>query len=97
MPCSTYIARVVAGDPCVDRMLGLNVNAVFRTVLPCSPNGRAKTGDILVTSSVAGLVPVVWEPITRLPSIRQAFVHTVRRQVSAWHPLGAMPGPSSRR
>jgi ribitol 2-dehydrogenase len=41
-----------------------------------------KTGDIIVTSSVAGFVPVVWEPIyTASKFAVQAFVHTVRRQV----------------
>ena len=41
-----------------------------------------KTGDIIVTSSVAGFVPVVWEPIyTASKHAIQAFVHTVRRQV----------------
>ncbi|HVX79906.1 MAG TPA: SDR family NAD(P)-dependent oxidoreductase, partial [Devosiaceae bacterium] len=40
------------------------------------------TGDIIVTSSVAGLVPVVWEPVyTASKHAIQAFVHTVRRQV----------------
>ena len=41
-----------------------------------------KTGDIIVTSSVAGFVPVVWEPIyTASKFAVQAFVHTLRRQV----------------
>jgi ribitol 2-dehydrogenase len=55
-----------------------------------------KTGDIIVTSSIAGLVPVVWEPIyTASKFAVQAFVHTVRRQV-AEHGVrvGAVaPGP----
>ena len=55
-----------------------------------------KTGDIIVTSSIAGLVPVVWEPIyTASKHAVQAFVHTVRRQV-AKHGIrvGAIaPGP----
>ena len=57
---------------------------------------NAKTGDIIVTSSIAGLVPVVWEPIyTASKFAVQAFVHTVRRQV-AEHGVrvGAVaPGP----
>src|SRR5690606_7387019 len=76
--------EVVDGDPDQwDRMLDLNVNAVFRTVHAVLPHmvGR-RTGDIVVTSSVAGLVPVVWEPIyTASKHAVQAFVHTVRRQV----------------
>ena len=49
-----------------------------------------------MTSSIAGLVPVVWEPIyTASKHAVQAFVHTVRRQV-AKHGIrvGAVaPGP----
>ena len=89
---------MVDGDPDAwDRMLNLNINAVFRTVHAVLPHmvGR-KTGDIIVTSSVAGLVPVVWEPIyTASKHAVQAFVHTVRRQV-AKHGIrvGAVaPGP----
>jgi ribitol 2-dehydrogenase len=73
---------VVDGDPDAwDRMLNLNVNAVFRCVHAVLPHmiGR-KTGDIIVTSSVAGLIPVVWEPIyTASKHAVQAFIHTVRR------------------
>lgn len=76
---------VVDGDPDAwDRMLSLNVNAVFRTIHAVLPHmiGR-KTGDIVVTSSIAGHVPVPWEPIyTASKHAVQAFVHTLRRQVS---------------
>ena len=67
-----------------DRMLALNVNAVFRTVRAVLPHMvERKTGDIIVTSSVAGHVPVPWEPIyTASKHAVQAFVHTVRRQVA---------------
>jgi ribitol 2-dehydrogenase len=89
---------VVDGDPDAwDRVLNLNINAVFRSVHAVLPHmvGR-KTGDIIVTSSIAGLVPVVWEPIyTASKHAVQAFVHTVRRQVAP-HGLrvGAVqPGP----
>jgi ribitol 2-dehydrogenase len=42
-----------------------------------------RTGDIIVTSSIAGIVPVVWEPIyTASKFAVQAFVHTVRRQIA---------------
>jgi ribitol 2-dehydrogenase len=92
--------EVVDGDPDAwDRMLNLNVNAVFRTVHAVLPHMvERKGGDIIVTSSVAGLVPVVWEPIyTASKHAVQAFVHTVRRQV-AKHGIrvGAVaPGPVS--
>lgn len=95
----SYIGgEVLDGDPDAwDRMLSLNVNAVFRSVHAVLPHMvERKTGDIIVTSSVAGHVPVVWEPIyTASKHAIQAFVHTLRRQV-AKHGLrvGAVaPGP----
>jgi len=75
---------VVDGDPDAwDRMLNLNVNAAFRSVQAVLPHMvERQTGDIIMTSSIAGLVPVVWEPIyTASKFAVQAFVHTVRRQV----------------
>jgi ribitol 2-dehydrogenase len=89
---------VVDGDPDAwDRMLNLNINAVFRSVHAVLPHMvERKSGDIILTSSVAGVVPVVWEPIyTASKHAVQAFVHTVRRQV-AKHGIrvGAIaPGP----
>ena len=89
---------IVDGDPDAwDRMLNLNVNSVFRCVHAVLPHmiGR-KTGDIIITSSVAGLIPVVWEPIyTASKHAVQAFIHTVRRQISK-HGVrigGVAPGP----
>ncbi|MCG7507805.1 SDR family oxidoreductase [Mesorhizobium retamae] len=90
--------EVVDGDPDAwDRMLNLNINAAFRSIHAVLPHMvERKTGDIVVTSSIAGLVPVVWEPIyTASKHAIQAFVHTLRRQV-AKHGLrvGAVaPGP----
>jgi ribitol 2-dehydrogenase len=90
--------EVVDGDPDQwDRVLNLNINALFRSVHAVLPHMvERKTGDIIVTSSIAGLVPVVWEPIyTASKHAVQAFVHTVRRQV-AKHGIrvGAVaPGP----
>lgn len=89
---------VVTGDPDAwDRVLNLNINAAFRSVQAVLPHMvERQTGDILMTSSIAGLVPVVWEPIyTASKFAVQAFVHTVRRQV-ARHGIrvGAVaPGP----
>jgi ribitol 2-dehydrogenase len=77
--------EVISGDPDVwDRMLNLNINSVFRSVHAVLPHMvERKGGDIIVTSSVAGLIPVVWEPIyTASKHAVQAFVHTVRRQVA---------------
>ena len=76
---------VVGGDPDAwDRMLNLNVNAAFRSVHAVLPHMvERKTGDIIMTSSVAGFVPVVVEPIyTASKHAVQAFVHTLRRQVA---------------
>lgn len=95
----TYVGGdVTSGDPDEwDRMLNLNVNAAFRSVHAVLPHLVAqKSGDILFTSSVAGVVPVVWEPIyTASKFAVQAFVHTTRRQV-AKHGVrvgAVLPGP----
>ena len=75
---------VVDGDPDEwERMLDLNINATFRAIRSVLPHLVAQqSGDIVVTSSIAGLVPVVWEPIyTASKFAIQAFVHTLRRQV----------------
>jgi ribitol 2-dehydrogenase len=95
----SYIGGNVAdGDPDAwDRVLNLNVNAAFRSVHAVIPHMVSqKTGDILFTSSVAGVVPVVWEPVyTASKFAVQAFVHTTRRQL-AKHGVrvGAiLPGP----
>lgn len=94
-----YIGGDVAeGDPDAwDRMLNLNVNAAFRSVHAVIPHMVAqRAGDILFTSSVAGVVPVVWEPIyTASKFAVQAFVHTTRRQL-AKHGVrvgAVLPGP----
>lgn len=89
---------VVEGDPDAwDRMLNLNINAAFRSVHAVLPHMVAqKTGDILFTSSIAGVVPVVWEPIyTASKFAVQAFVHSTRRQVAKdGVRVGAvLPGP----
>ena len=77
--------EVASGNPDEwDLMLNLNINAVFRSIHAVLPHMiERKTGDILVTSSVAGVIPVVWEPIyTASKHAVQAFVHTLRRQVA---------------
>ena len=89
---------VLTGNPDEwDRVLNLNVNAAFRSVHAVLPHLVAqRSGDIIFTSSIAGLVPVVWEPIyTASKFAVQAFVHTTRRQL-AKHGVrvGAVaPGP----
>ncbi len=90
--------NVVDGDPDDwDRVLNLNINATFRSIQAVLPHMVAqKSGDVIVTSSVAGVVPVVWEPIyTASKFAVQAFVHTVRRQMAPHGiRIGAvLPGP----
>lgn len=89
---------IVEGDPDAwDRVLNLNVNATFRSIHAVLPHMvEEKAGDIIVTSSISGLVPVVWEPIyTASKFAVQAFVHTVRRQLAPHGVrIGAVaPGP----
>jgi ribitol 2-dehydrogenase len=94
-----YIGGAVAeGDPDAwDKMLNLNVNAAFRSVHAVLPHMIAqRSGDILFTSSVAGVIPVIWEPIyTASKHAVQAFVHSTRRQVAPHGVrVGAvLPGP----
>lgn len=94
-----YVGGAAAeGDPDAwDRMLNLNVNAAFRCVRAVLPAMiERKTGDIIFTSSVAGVVPVVWEPVyTASKFAVQAFLHATRRQVSPHGiRMGAvLPGP----
>ena len=89
---------VVDGDPDAwDRMLNLNINAAFRSIHAVLPHMvERKTGDIVLTSSIAGVVPVVWEPIyTASKFAVQAFAHTIRRQLAP-HGIrvgSVLPGP----
>jgi ribitol 2-dehydrogenase len=89
---------VVSGNPDEwEGVLNLNINATFRAIRSVLPHLVAqRSGDVVVTSSIAGLVPVVWEPIyTASKFAVQAFVHTLRRQVAADNVrVGAVaPGP----
>lgn len=94
-----YVGGAAAeGDPDQwDKVLNLNVNAAFRTVRAVLPYMiERKSGDVLFTSSVAGVIPVVWEPIyTASKFAVQAFMHATRRQVSEHGiRMGAvLPGP----
>jgi ribitol 2-dehydrogenase len=89
---------VLEADPDAwDRMLNLNINAAFRSVQAVLPHlARQGSGDVILTSSIAGVTPVVWEPIyTASKHAVQAFTHTVRRQMSKHGVrVGAvLPGP----
>jgi len=94
-----YVGGAVAdGDPDVwDKVLNLNTNAAFRSVHAVLPHMiEKKSGDIIFTSSVAGVIPVIWEPIyTASKFAVQAFVHSTRRQLIEHNVrMGAvLPGP----
>lgn len=72
------------GDPDAwDKMIQLNVNAVFRAIRAVLPGMIARrSGDIVVTSSVSGHQAIHWEPVySATKHAVQSFVHGVRRQV----------------
>ncbi|WP_128255424.1 SDR family oxidoreductase [Falsirhodobacter deserti] len=67
----------------IDRMLNLNINAVMKNVHAVIPHmmGR-KTGDIIVTCSIAGHFPAEWEPVYSASKWAiTSFVQGVRRQM----------------
>ncbi|MBB3462433.1 SDR family oxidoreductase [Rhizobium sp. BK377] len=81
----TYIGGDLADAnlDAIDRMLNLNVNVVIKNVRSVIPHMIERgTGDIIVTSSVAGHSPVPWEPVYS-PSkwAMHCFVQTMRRQL----------------
>jgi ribitol 2-dehydrogenase len=68
----------------IDRMLNLNVNAVMKNVRDVIPHMQARgTGDIIVTASVAGHLPIQWEPVYSASKwAMTCFVQTMRRQLN---------------
>ncbi len=68
----------------IDRMLNLNVNAVMKNVRDVIPHMiENKTGDIVVTCSVAGHMPIQWEPVySGSKWAITCFVQTMRRQLN---------------
>jgi ribitol 2-dehydrogenase len=82
----SYVSGDVAeGDPEEwDRVVGINVNSVFRTVRAVLPGMIARrSGDIVVTSSISGHQAIHWEPVySATKHAIQSFVHGVRRQVA---------------
>ena len=76
-----YVAgEAVQGDPDEwDRVIALNVNAVFRCLRAGLPRMIArKSGDIVVTSSISGHQAIHWEPVYSTTK----HAHGVRRQVA---------------
>ena len=81
----TYIGGdlVETSAAAIDRMLNLNVNAVIKNVHAVAPHMIARgTGDIIVTSSVAGHFPTYWEPVySGSKWAVTSFVQGMRRQL----------------
>ena len=81
----TYVGGdlVDADTSAIDRMLNLNVNVVMKNVHDVLPHMiERKTGDIIVTSSLAAHFPTPWEPVYASSKWAiNCFVQTVRRQV----------------
>lgn len=81
----TYIGGdlVDADTGAIDRMLNLNVNVVMKNVHDVLPHMiERRTGDIIVTSSLAAHFPTPWEPVYASSKWAiHCFVQTVRRQV----------------
>jgi ribitol 2-dehydrogenase len=67
----------------IDRMLNLNINVVMKNVHDMLPHMiERRTGDIIVTSSLAAHFPTPWEPVYASSKWAiNCFVQTVRRQV----------------
>lgn len=74
---------VDADTTAIDRMLNLNVNVVMKNVHDVLPHMIARrTGDVIVTSSLAAHFPTPWEPVYASSKWAiNCFVQTVRRQV----------------
>jgi ribitol 2-dehydrogenase len=84
--------QVAEGDPDAwARLMDVNVDGVMRCVHAVLPHMMAqRSGDILLTSSISGLIDIHWEPIySASKHAIQGFVHTLRRQVA---PFGIRVG-----
>lgn len=74
---------VDADNAAIDRMLNLNVNVVMKNVHDMLPHMiERRTGDIIITSSLAAHYPTPWEPVYASSKWAiNCFVQVVRRQV----------------
>ncbi|TQS73626.1 SDR family oxidoreductase [Rhodobacteraceae bacterium] len=81
----------------IDRMLNLNVNAVMKNIHAVLPHMmERKTGDIIVTNSIAGHFPAYWEPVYSSSKWAiTSFMQGVRRQMIPYGVRVAQvsPGP----
>ncbi|MFD1798165.1 SDR family oxidoreductase [Paracoccus aurantiacus] len=82
-----YLAGdLVENDPeDIDRVLQTNIGAVFQIVRAALPGMIERgSGDILITSSVAGHQAIPWEPVySASKHAVQSFAHGLRQQVGA--------------
>ena len=80
-----YVGGVLvdAQHDAIDRMLNLNINVVMKNVRDVLQHmTERKTGDVIVTSSLAAHFPTPWEPVYASSKWAiDCFVQTVRRQV----------------
>ncbi len=81
----TYVGGdlIDADTAAIDRMLNLNVNVVMKNLHDVLPHMiERRTGDIIVTSSLAAHFPTPWEPVYASSTWAiNCFVQTVRRPV----------------
>lgn len=78
--------QLAEGDPDAwAELLNINVTGVLRCIHAVLPAMTAqKSGDILITSSISGVVDIPWEPVySASKHAVQGIAHTVRRQVAA--------------
>ncbi|MFY1713374.1 SDR family oxidoreductase [Tritonibacter mobilis] len=85
-------------DPAaIDRMLNLNVNAVMKNIQAVLPHMmQRKSGDIVVTNSIAGHYPAYWEPVySGSKWAITSFMQGIRRQMIPYGVKVAQvsPGP----
>ena len=76
--------KVVQGDPEKwANLIDVNITGVMRCVRGVLPHMiAANRGDIIVTSSISGVIDIDWEPIySASKHAIHGFVHTLRRQV----------------
>ena len=77
--------QLAEGDPDAwAELININVTGVLRCIHAVLPAMMAqKTGDILITSSISGVVDIPWEPVySASKHAVQGLAHTVRRQVA---------------
>lgn len=74
------------GDPeAYSQLLSVNIDGVLRCIHAALPHMiKQGSGDILVTSSISGVIDIHWEPVySASKHAVQSFVHSLRRQVAA--------------